>query len=225
MSYAKSSLYIVICAALVLGGVLPVALSRFSPQQLGPPPWQVETQVDGYSQVFGITLGQGTVLELSEQLHAHAQLSLFVDEQGGRQLEAFWDSVRPGGISAKLVANLALPAALAERFYQQGARIRGVRSGGYRVDLAEADKQAALQLPIEAITCLLRGQVDLGLLEQRFGEPSERRQEPSGTLHLLYPHLGLEILYSEQGAPILQYVPPKDFARLLQPLETLPSLP
>jgi hypothetical protein len=54
---------------------------------------------------------------------------------------------------------------------------------------------------------------------KRFGQPARRiREKKSGTVHWLYPQNGLDIVLGDEGKPVLQYVPPKDFGKLLQPL-------
>lgn len=222
MSASKLLIYLLLCAALLLGGVFIYALGQFSPQQLGMPPWQIDVYADGSSQVLGVRLGHATLHELEQQMSAHAELSLFVSDQQQYELEAFWSKIRSGGLSAQLVANVQLSESEAEGYYQRGARIRRVRSGGYRVTLSEADSQAVRELPIRAMTYLPKARVELEMLLQRFGPPVESRQDEAEQLHLLYPDLGLDLVFRVGHPPVLQYVPPADFAQLWQPLRALP---
>jgi len=55
---------------------------------------------------------------------------------------------------------------------------------------------------------------------KRFGQPSQRiREKKSGAVHWLYPQNGLDITLGGGEKPLLQYVPPRDFDRLLNPLK------
>jgi hypothetical protein len=54
---------------------------------------------------------------------------------------------------------------------------------------------------------------------KRFGQPEMRvKEKKSGAIHWLYPQNGLDITLGGNEKPLLQYVAPKDFDKLTQPL-------
>jgi hypothetical protein len=62
--------------------------------------------------------------------------------------------------------------------------------------------------------------VDEALFLKRFGEPAQIiKEEKHGTSHWLYPQHGLDITMGEGEKPILQYVSPTEFDKLVKPLQ------
>ena len=70
------------------------------------------------------------------------------------------------------------------------------------------------------LTYLPKTDLEPKVVGKRFGEPAEKIAEPGGRVeHWLYPDKGLDIVMDKQAKEVLQYVAPKDFARLRAPLE------
>ena len=59
------------------------------------------------------------------------------------------------------------------------------------------------------------------LKKWRFGEPGERLVVSEKRVHLLYPDKGLDVVVDGNGKELLQYVAPRDFAELREPLNKL----
>jgi hypothetical protein len=180
-------------------------------------PWQIDTAADGSTKVFGITLGQTTLEQAEQALHEEATISLF---RSGDTLavEGYFDEVTLNGLKAKMVLAMQFPDAELTAMYERGVRLSGSPSGK-KVTLATDDARRVRQTPVRGITYLPSLQVDEATLIKRFGQPGERLREQGGdTEHLLYPKLGLDIALGGGEHPVLQYVLPKEFARLEQPL-------
>jgi hypothetical protein len=74
-------------------------------------------------------------------------------------------------------------------------------------------------LPISSLTYMPGVRVEEAMLLKRFGKPVQRIQEKnSAAIHWLYPQNGLDITLGGGEKPLLQYVPPKDFDKLVNPL-------
>jgi hypothetical protein len=56
------------------------------------------------------------------------------------------------------------------------------------------------------------------MITQRFGQPAERIKAGTTFEHLLYPDRGLDIRLDTEGKEVLQYVAPRDFTRIREPL-------
>lgn len=196
----------------------------FTPERETPDavmPWQIEILPDGGSRVFGITLGKTTLAQAEARLRAAAEVTLFVSPEGQRIVEAYFDKVTLGGLSAKMIAGFDLDEALLDKIYQRGRRISTLGSGTRKVTLSHADLEWLGQQPITTLTYLPG--IDLGeeQVKHRFGEPEQRIVENGETplVHFLYPRLGLDITLSDRSKDILQYVLPRDFERLSAPLQ------
>ncbi|HDK38533.1 MAG TPA: hypothetical protein ENG92_05910, partial [Thiolapillus brandeum] len=90
---------VALIAALWLPGGQPPEEYKFLP-------WQIEVTDDGYSSVFGITLGKSTLAEVEQQFQEPAEISLFATDDGDRVVEAYFNSVSLSGFRAKIVAIL-----------------------------------------------------------------------------------------------------------------------
>ncbi len=207
--------------------LVAVAAAVFLPggRKAEPPrhlPWQIELLPDGGSRVFGITLGRTTLGEMERQLGEEAEVSLFATDDGERVVEAYFNDVTLDGLKARMVAVLDFPPEVLEQLFDRGARIASLARGERKVTLSDPDLALARRTPVVAITYLPRIDLEEPLLLRRFGEPDRRIAEPGGeVVHWLYPERGLDLAVSREAKEVLQYVAPRDFSRLLEPLEKL----
>jgi hypothetical protein len=182
-------------------------------------PWDVRVVPDGSIQVFGLTLGRSPLSDARLQFRNQGEVNLFASPDGGYSLEAYFDGVSLSGLKADLVLTLDLQAEQARAMFERGLRISQLGSGGKKVDLAPRDLERAANLPIRHVTYLPTAALDGPLIQRRFGEPQRRVREPdSGIEHWLYPQRGLDIAVDPQGPEVFQYLPPREFHRILEPL-------
>ena len=180
-------------------------------------PWEIEIDGRGGSSAFGLTLGEASLAD-AERLLGEAALTLFLQPDDHLALEAFFDDVRPAGLKADFVLTLDLPQSTLTGMYDHGLRIARGTEGLSRVDLNPTDLPAARAAPIVAITYLPAVNLDPEVVEKRFGTPESRVTEAPGVVHWLYPDLGLDVVVRDDGKEVLQYVAPRDFERLAEPL-------
>lgn len=199
--------------------VIAILLPGGQPAERHHLPWQVELDLDGHPQVFGITLGKSSLAELEALIKEPVVVSLFARDSGERVVEGFFEHVALGGIRAKMVVLLELSEDDLQALYERGARIATMGSGTRKVTLSSEDMERARAAPVAAITYLPRSRLDPELVSHRFGQPSERILEEGGAVeHWLYPAWGLDIALHQKGGDVLQYVLPKNFAALRKPL-------
>lgn len=182
-------------------------------------PWQIEPTAEGSIRVFGLTLGESTLQEANNLYHSGAEVSLFVSPEGRYKIEAYFDKVVLGGFSSQMILVVALSQDLQAAMFQRGTRVSSLGGGRKKATLAPNDLQTVFSSPVASLTYLTRARLDDELLVKRFGEPTNRIQEPeTSTMHWLYPELGLDVALSEKGRAVLQYVPPNQFSELMKPL-------
>ena len=177
--------------------------------------------------MFGLSLGESTLQDAEQVFHATAEVSLFVPAAENDQrikdqriVEAYFDKVTLGGLSARLVAVIQVEPQLLQDFYERGARISALGSGSHKVSLHAQDRQQLLLMPIASITYLPRTKLDQDLIETRFGKAMQILVEKENqTTHWLYPDKGLDAALDGAGNAVLQYVPPSKFSVLTNPLE------
>lgn len=188
------------------------------PAEQGDLPWNIEHPMPDTTRVFGLTLGSSTAGEAEQRFREEAKSSLFKSPDGRLVAEMFFEQVTLAGLKSRIVVDIAVPAAELQAMYERGLRISGT-GGGKKITPATEDVARLRALPIASLTYMPSVRVEEATFLKRFGQPSQRiREKESGAVHWLYPQHGLDIALSGREKPVLQYVPPRDFGRLLQPL-------
>jgi len=181
-------------------------------------PWHIEHPTQDTTRIFGLTLGSSTASEAEQRFHEEAKPSLFKSPDGQLVAEMFFEQVTLAGLKSRIVINIAVPAAELQAMYERGLRISGTGSSK-KITPAPADAARLRALPIGSLTYMPSVRLEEEIFLKRFGQPSQRiREKESGAVHWLYPQDGLDITLGGEEKPVLQYVPPRDFGRLLQPL-------
>jgi hypothetical protein len=187
-------------------------------------PWQIDRTEGGSTMVFGITLGRSTLDEVENRLQEASTISMFKADDR-YSVEAYFDQVTLGGLKAKIVLAIQLPESLMAEMFERGLRMSG-SPGGKKITLHPDDVLRVKKSPVSTITYLPALTLEDATLVKRFGEPKERlREERTGAMHWLYPDLGLDIALGGSERPVLQYVSPREFERLEQPLRKQQSAP
>jgi len=181
-------------------------------------PWHIEHPAPDTVRIFGLTLGLSTTNEAEQRFQEEAKPSLFKSPSGQLVAEMFFEQVTLAGLKAKIVISIAVPDAELQGMYERGLRMSGTGSGK-KITLAPDDVGRVRALPISSLTYMPSVRLEEEIISKRFGQPNQRiKEKKSGAVHWLYPQHGLDITLGSEEKPVLQYVPPKDFDKLLQPL-------
>lgn len=213
---------------LVSAIVLALAALMFTgaPTQQAPEPddlpWHVELVAPDTLRILGLTLGVSTVADAESRFREPVTPGLFRQQDGTLAAEAYCERVRLAGLQAKVVVGIA---ASADDLRTMLARSPGLipASQGKRVLLTLEDETWLRKQPIISLTYLPSARPPESTFVQHFGPPATRIEEPIDggglAIHLLYPRIGLDITLSEGHKPVLQYVRPADFEKLIRPLQ------
>lgn len=186
-------------------------------------PWRIERETNGSTRVFDLTLEQSTLEDARRILQRDPTLSLFEDPDGRLSLEAWFDRVFLSGLKGDFVLGLSANPSLLESLRASGQRSSKLGDGTRKIELADADLSRALTLPIDLITYIPAANLEPDLIQSRFGEPQRKITERTGAVHWLYPNLGLDLTWNESAKEVLQYVHPRNFSALLDPLLNPPE--
>ena len=201
--------------------ILVFATSFFvpgKPEDKSGLPWQIEHPTPDATRVFGLTLGHTTPAEAEQRFHEEAKPSLFKSPSGQLAAEMFFEQVTLAGLKAKIVATIAVPDNDLQAMYERGLRMSGT-GNGKKITLAPDDVTRLRSLPISSLTYMPSVRLSEETISKRFGQPIQRiKENKSAVVHWLYPQNGLDIALSNEEKPVLQYVPPKDFGKLVSPL-------
>ncbi len=184
-------------------------------------PWQIEHPAAGITRVFGLTLGQSTAQEAEQRFREEAKPSLFKSPSGQLTAEMYFDSVTLAGLKARIVATVAAPNDELQAMYDRGLRISGLgdAGSGKKITLAQEDAARLKTFPVSSFTYMPSVRPSEDVFTKRFGQPAKRiKENKTNIVHWLYPENGLDIAMSSEGKPVLQYVSPKDFDKVVAPL-------
>mgnify|MGYP000563183216 CR=1 FL=1 len=200
---------LIIGLILLVGGVMLLMLIP-SPQAPADKPWEVTVMPDGNSKVLGIHLGHTDYKTAQQQLGVFGETGLFVDPDGRRSIEAYFDSVNLAGLSAKLVLNLGVSEQQIDDMLNRASAGELQPSGAHQHELAEIDRESLLTIPVTGLTYIPSVRLKPEMLRSRFGEPasieqSEADENGQHTESWLYPDLGLSIVFQPEQKPILIY--------------------
>ncbi len=211
----KKSLIIAVVVAIAT--LLLRRLAGDPPPPIEGLPWQIESLTNGNSRVFGLELTHNTLDDARMRFGDDLEIGILAARGELGSLEVYFNSVTAGVIMGKMI----LVAALDEKTLA-GLRARSIRkkqldatASQYLLD--PDDLSIAWRAPIATITFIPAASIDAETVLKRFGTPHERLRTRDGLEHFLYPDKGLDLTLDDKGKEVLQYVAPREFARLRDP--------
>lgn len=217
-------LFFVILAVIIAILLAPMVLSPAPDNQAGKPvtglPWQIEALPDGRSRMFELTLGSSTMSDARTRF-GEGEMALVAAPGEAELLELYFNDVTLGVVTGKLIATANLPAEVMSALRQRATKTEYMKSSTKKSALAAEDIPTAFAAPIRAISFIPSVNLDEAMIIQRFGQPAERIRTAETTEHYLYPDRGLDVVLDSGGKELLQYVAPRDFAHLREPLVTM----
>lgn len=181
-------------------------------------PWQIELLPDGTSTVFGVTLGQSTLGEAREQLGDDMEMAIIVVAADDIGLEMFYSRFTAGVFSGKLILAADIASDALEQLLDRAIKAEYLQSGARKFHLTPDDLPLAHQAAVKSITFLPGIDLDEQTALKHFGTPAETIHRSDRVSHLLYPGKGLDLIINKDGKDVLQYVAPREFAALHDPL-------
>ena len=184
-------------------------------------PWQIDINSAGHLHVFNITLEETTLWDAVKTWHAYPTVGIFSQGDIPESVEAYFDKVQLGPISAKIIVRLATTPEQLQMLWKGRYNREPQPSGAWKFELGDDELKAAHELLIHEITYIPAPSSDAELLTKRFGKPKEFRQLEEERSLWLYPEKGLAIILDENGKEVFQYVNPAHFPALEQRLKAL----
>lgn len=181
-------------------------------------PWQIELLPDGATRVFGLIPGRSTLDDARRQFGPDVQIALVLAPGETGSVEAYYDRASAGSVTGKIILTLETTVAQREQMLKRARKAEFMESTTRRIVLSDLDEQAAGRSPIAAIGFIPAANLDPQVVLQRFGAPAERLRTSEQTEHFLYPDKGLDLRLDAKGKELLQYVAPREFSRLRDPL-------
>ena len=190
----------------------------YSSQTIKGLPWQIELLPDGTSKVFGVTLGQSTLGDAREQLGDDMELAIIVVAADDHGLEMFYSHYTAGVFSGKLIVAADIGPDTLEQLLDRAVNAEYLESGARKFHVNPDDLPVAYQAAVKSITFIPGIALDEQTALKHFGTPAETIRRSDQVAHLLYPGKGLDLIIDKDGKDVLQYVAPRGFTKLRNPL-------
>lgn len=212
------SLIAFIVAALILPFFLPGMGKQEGVDPNSNLPWQITLDGQGGSSVFGLQPGTSTLADVRRRLGDTIEVAIIAqpDEEGA--LEGYYSQVPLGFVLAKVIVTVDVPKETILAMRERALKAQHMESTTRKITLHPDDLAQAEQMRVKAISVIPTVNLDEATVVQRFGQPGERLVVSEKLTHLLYPQQGLDVLVDADGKELLQYVAPRDFAALVEPL-------
>lgn len=208
-----------VVAALVLPFFIPGAGKQEGLDPNSNLPWQIELDGQGGSRVFGLKPGVSTLGDVRQHLGSEIEVAIIAEPGEVGTLEGYYSQVALGFVLAKVIATVDGKNEAISEMRDRALKATHMESTTRRITLHPDDLAAADNLPIKAISVIPTVNLDEATVIQRFGPPGERLVVSEKRVHLLYPDKGLDVVVDADGKELLQYVAPRNFSLLRDPLQ------
>jgi hypothetical protein len=214
----KFALYVIgfILAALIIPFLIPMSGDGADPERNLP--WQIELDGQGGSKVFGLQPGVSTLAEVKAVLGNELEVAIIAQPNEVGMIEAYYSQVALGFVLAKMVVTIDLEQDAVNAMRERALKAKHMESTTRKITLHPDDLAQLDRLPVKALAVIPTVNLDEATVVQRFGQPEERIQVSEKRVHLLYPRQGLDIVVDGDGKELLQYVAPRHFGLLRDPL-------
>lgn len=184
-------------------------------------PWQIELDAQGGSSVFGLRPGISTVGEVRQKFGSEMDVAIIAEPNEMGTLEGYYSQVALGFVLAKVIVTVDAKKELISEMRDRALRAKHMESSTHKITLNPDDLVAIEKMAVKAISVIPSVNLDEATVIQRFGQPGERLAVSEKRVHLLYPEKGLDVVVDGDGKELLQYVAPRNFAELREPLNKL----
>ena len=215
------SLIALILVALIVPFLIPGLAKREGVDPNSNLPWQIELDGQGGSTVFGLRPGVSTLGEVRQRLGGEIEVAIIAEPNEAGMLEGYYAQVSLGFVMARAIITIDAAEQTIIALRERALKAKHMESTTRKITLHPDDVVAVDAMPIKAISIIPSVNLDEATVVQRFGQPGERLAVSEKRVHLLYPEKGLDVVVDADGKELLQYVAPREFALLREPLRAL----
>lgn len=207
---------------LIVAVIVLSALFRSGEQPAGQAiaglPWQIDILPNGETTVFGLIPTRSTIDDARRRFGMDMEIAVIAAPGESGSLEAYSSNVTTGVIMGKIILVAAVDRETVARLRQRAVKAEYMDGTTRKYILHPDDLALAWRTPIAGITFIPAVSLDEQTVIRRFGVPGERIRVDERVEHFLYPEKGLDLALDSKGKEVLQYVAPRQFARLREPL-------
>lgn len=215
------SLVALILVALVVPFLIPGLAKQEGVDPNSNLPWQIQLDGQGGSTVFGLRPGASTLAEARQKLGCELEVAVIAEPNEAGTLEGYCAQVSLGFVMARAIITVDANEQVIIDLRERALKAKPMESATRKIMLHPNDLNAVEAMLIRAISIIPTVNLDEATVMQRFGQPGERLVVSEKRVHLLYPDKGLDVIVDSDGKELLQYVAPRQFALLREPLRAV----
>ena len=168
-------------------------------------PWQSYVNDQGKTVVFDLTMDESTLAESMRLFGTEVEASLFEDKDQKKTLEIFFSNTKVGGISAKVIINLALNDQQFNYLSDNIKETEVMPSGNKKTIFNQAGESSMFGLTISALTFIPSADLSADTLLGLFKKPARVELVEPGVEYWYYPSKGLRIIVDAKRKEILGF--------------------
>ena len=184
-------------------------------------PWQIKILANGQTRIFGVVLGENKLKDVDVILNSTPKVALF-ESKDKLVLEAFYKDIPLGVLSGSFIFTLDVPSDQLKKIKNKSIKQEPAGNNSKRYQLDKYMLEASKSYVINDLIYIPTVQLDEDMIIKRFGKPTYKIKLKTKEIgwHYLYPEKGLDLIYKQDDKEVLQYVIPKRFNLLLEPLQS-----
>ena len=184
-------------------------------------PWQIKILANGQTRIFGVVLGETKLKDVDVILNSTPKVALF-ESKDKLVLEAFYKDIPLGVLSGSFIFTLDVPSDQLKKIKNKSIKQEPAGNNSKRYELDKYMLEASKSYVINDLIYIPTVQLDEDMIIKRFGKPTYKIKLKTKEIgwHYLYPEKGLDLIYKQDDKEVLQYVIPKRFNLLLEPLQS-----
>ncbi len=168
-------------------------------------PWQSYINDQDHTVVFDLTMGQSKLLDAARLFGTEIEASLFENENVDPELEVYFSSTKVGGISAKIILNLALNNQNIDILRDNIDVSMMMPSGVKKTTFKSKAESLMSQFTIKSLTFIPRADLPDNVVLDLFGKPDRVDLSNQGISYWHYPEKGLKIIMDDEQKDILEF--------------------
>jgi hypothetical protein len=168
-------------------------------------PWQSYINDQDQTVVFDLTMGHRKLLDAARLFGTEIEASLFEIENVDPELEVYFSSTKVGGISAKIILNLALDNQNIDILRDNIDVSMMMPSGVKKTTFKSKAESLMSQFTIKSLTFIPRADLPENVVIDLFGKPDRVDLSDQGISYWYYPEKGLKIIMDDEQKDILEF--------------------
>ena len=168
-------------------------------------PWQSYVNDQGKTVVFDLTMDESSLAESMRLFGTEVEASLFEDRDQKQTLEIFFSNTKIGGISARVILNLALNNQQFDGLSNNIKETEMMPTGNKKTIFNQAGESSMFGLTISALTFIPSADLSADTLLGLFKKPARIELIEPGVEYWYYPSKGLRIIVDTERKEILEF--------------------